>query len=228
MPARWMLDRIWGPWPGSGPAAGDRCGLWFRAPRGVEMIGRTNDPSPPAPGCRPGDRRAAIRRARGAHRGDGPGVAGPRRRRGLDGRECPPGRGNPARRDRVRSRAMVAACAPATARRGRLDFGRRLLAVDPLGAAVSPFHGPALHPRRRLAPGRRSGCRPAIDACRAVLRLDPTHLEARRLLIVGAATTGDLPLARAEFRIYLGFNPPDAVPLRRWLDGHADRSSPAR
>ena len=108
-----------------------------------------------------------------------------------------------------------------------LDFGRRLLDRRTWAAR---YHLSMAQLFTRGDDWRPAGgdWRQAIDACRAVLRLDPTHLEARRLLIVGAATTGDLPLARAEFRIYLGFDPPDAVPLRRWLDGHADRSSSAR
>jgi hypothetical protein len=108
-----------------------------------------------------------------------------------------------------------------------LDFGRRLLAVDPW---VARYHLSMAQIFTRGDDWRPAGgdWRQAIDACRAVLRLDPTNLEARRLLIIGAATTGDLPLARDEFRIYLGFDPPDAGPLRRWLDGLPDRSSPAR
>jgi cytochrome c-type biogenesis protein CcmH/NrfG len=108
-----------------------------------------------------------------------------------------------------------------------LDFGRRLLAVDPW---VARYHLSMAQIFTRGDDWRPAAgdWRPAIDACRAALRLDPTNLEARRLLIVGAATTGDLPLARDEFRIYLGFDPPDAGPLRRWLEGLPDPSSPAR
>jgi predicted CXXCH cytochrome family protein len=108
-----------------------------------------------------------------------------------------------------------------------LDFGRRLLAVDPW---VARYHLSMAQIFSRGDDWRPAGgdWRPAFDACRAALRLDPTNHEARRLLIVGAATMGDLPLARDEFRTYLSFDPPDAEPVRRWLDGVAARSPPAR
>jgi hypothetical protein len=39
--------------------------------------------------------------------------------------------------------------------------------------------------------------------------------------------SGDLTLARAESRIYLAFDPPDAEPLRRWLESQpAARAGP--
>ena len=66
---------------------------------------------------------------------------------------------------------------------------------------------------------------PAVDACRAALQLDPTNLEARRLLIIGAVKIGDMVLARNEYRIYLGFDPPDAEALRRWIESQPARSA---
>jgi hypothetical protein len=67
----------------------------------------------------------------------------------------------------------------------------------------------------------------AIEACRSALRLDPTNLAARRLLIVGAVMTGDRALARTEYQAYLGFKPSDAGSLGRWLDAHpASRAGP--
>jgi predicted CXXCH cytochrome family protein len=119
--------------------------------------------------------------------------------------------------------AMVAA-SQLRRRDEALGFGRRLLAVDPW---VARYHLSMAQILTRGDDWRPAGgdWRQAIDACRAVLRLEPTNLEARRLLVVGAATTGDMTLARDELRIYLGFEPPDAGALRRWLDGVADRPS---
>ncbi len=129
-------------------------------------------------------------------------------------------------RERALELAMVAA-SQLHRRDEALDFGRRLLAVDPWVARYHLSMAQILIRGDDWRPGG-GDWRPAIDACRAALRLDPTNLEARRLLIVGAATTGDLPLARDEFRIYLGFDPPDAGRLRRLLEGLPDPSSPGR
>jgi len=122
------------------------------------------------------------------------------------------------RRERALELAMVLA-SQLHRRDEALDFGRRTLAVDPW---VARYHLSMAQLYTRGGDWRPAGgnWRPAIDACRAALRLAPTNLEARRLLIVGAVMTGDLPLARGEFRIYLGFEPPDADNLRRWLESH--------
>jgi Cytochrome c554 and c-prime len=123
------------------------------------------------------------------------------------------------RRERVLDLAMVLA----SQRHDRalaLDFGRRTLAVNPwlaryhLSMAQIYTRGDDWRPAK-------GQWQPAIDACRAALKLDPTNLEARRLLIVGAVMTGDLTLARSQYRTYLGFDPPDAEPLRRWIGSHS-------
>jgi tetratricopeptide (TPR) repeat protein len=125
------------------------------------------------------------------------------------------------RRERVLDLAMVLA-SQLQERDLALEFGRRTLAVDPW---VSRYHlsmaqvytrGDDWRPAKGQWP-------PAIDACRAALKLDPTNLEARRLLIVGAVMTGDLTLARSEYRTYLAFDPPDAAALRGWIESRPIR-----
>jgi hypothetical protein len=91
-----------------------------------------------------------------------------------------------------------------------LALGRRLLAVDPWASA---YH---LAVAQVHARGRRWG--EAAEACRATLRLDPTNLAARRLLIEAAVQLGDMPQARAEAQTYFGFDPPDGEEVRRRLD----------
>jgi Flp pilus assembly protein TadD len=61
--------------------------------------------------------------------------------------------------------------------------------------------------------------RPAIDACRAALRLNPADLSARRLLIACYLRQGDTTRARAECRTLIGFDPPDRDQLERWMAG---------
>jgi hypothetical protein len=100
-----------------------------------------------------------------------------------------------------------------------LDFGRRLLHVDPW---ISRYHlsMAQLYTRGNDWQPAKGQWPPAIAACRSALRLDPTNLAARRLLIVGAVLTGDETLASSEYHAYLSFNPPDAGSLGRWLDSH--------
>ena len=119
-------------------------------------------------------------------------------------------------RERVLDLAMVLA-SQLRHRDEALAFGRRTLAVDPW---ISRYHMSMAQLYTRgddWRPGK-GQWGPAIKACQAALRLDPTNLEARRLLIEGAVMTGDLTLARGEFRTYAGFDPPDAESLRRWLE----------
>jgi hypothetical protein len=119
-------------------------------------------------------------------------------------------------RERVLDLAMVLA-SRLHLRDDALEFGRRTLAVDPW---VAKYYLSMAQVYSRGVDWRQAGgqWRPAIEACRTALRLDPTNLKARSLLIAGAVMTGDLTLARDEARTYLGFNPPDAEPLRRWLE----------
>jgi hypothetical protein len=82
-----------------------------------------------------------------------------------------------------------------------LAFARRALYVNPSASA----HHLAL---AQLSAQRRAW-REVVDACRAALRLNPADLSARRLLVFSLVQFGDLSAARAEYRIYLGFDPPD-------------------
>ena len=135
--------------------------------------------------------------------------------------------GRPGDRTRPWSRhlelAMVDGLATASARRGprlRPPASR----CQPLGRAVPACRWPrssseatAGAGRRRLATGhRRLPRRP---------RLDPTNLEAPRLLMVGGARPATLPWP-ATTRICLGFDPPDAGLLRRLLEGLPDPRLP--
>jgi tetratricopeptide (TPR) repeat protein len=58
----------------------------------------------------------------------------------------------------------------------------------------------------------------AADEAQAVLRLNPFHLEARKLLVVCYHQLGDKAHARAEFDHLLELNPPDPQSLHRWFD----------
>ena len=60
----------------------------------------------------------------------------------------------------------------------------------------------------------------AANACREALRLDPTDLGARRILIHAALQLRDLSTARADFRAFEAFDPPDAEQYRRLLGGY--------
>ncbi len=107
-----------------------------------------------------------------------------------------------------------------------LDFGRRTLAIDPWMSRYHLSMAQVLSRDKDWRPG--AGDWPAaIAACKAALRIDPTNLEARRLLIAGAVMNGDLALARAESRIYLAFDAPDADRVRRWLESNG-ASTPER
>ena len=55
----------------------------------------------------------------------------------------------------------------------------------------------------------------AAAACREALRLDPTHLETRTILVRSELHLGNLEAARAEFQTLLGFDPPDRAELIR-------------
>jgi hypothetical protein len=105
-----------------------------------------------------------------------------------------------------------------------LDFGRRTLAVDPWLARYHLSMAQLYTRGDDWRPGE-GQWRPAVDACRAALRLDPTNFEARRLLIIGAVKIGDMVLARSEYRTYLGFDPPDAEALRRWIESQPARTA---
>jgi len=60
--------------------------------------------------------------------------------------------------------------------------------------------------------------RKAADEAQATLKLNPFHLEARKLLIVCYHQQGDKARARAEFDHLLKLNPPDKQTLHHWFD----------
>jgi tetratricopeptide (TPR) repeat protein len=59
--------------------------------------------------------------------------------------------------------------------------------------------------------------RAAASACRETLRLDPTNLAVRELLVRCELHLGHVDLARRELQTLLGFDPPDRDNLRNWL-----------
>jgi tetratricopeptide (TPR) repeat protein len=59
--------------------------------------------------------------------------------------------------------------------------------------------------------------RAAADSCRKTLRLNPTNLQIRKLLIRSSIRLGDPEAARRELDTLLGFDPPDRDDLLRWF-----------
>ena len=57
----------------------------------------------------------------------------------------------------------------------------------------------------------------AAAACRESLRLDPTNLTVRKLLVRCELHLGHADVARRELETVLGFDPPDRDELRDWL-----------
>src|SRR5207249_12294717 len=60
--------------------------------------------------------------------------------------------------------------------------------------------------------------RHAADEAQAVLKLNPFHLEARKLLVICCHQLGDKTRARKEFGHLLELNPPDQKSLHRWFE----------
>jgi tetratricopeptide (TPR) repeat protein len=61
----------------------------------------------------------------------------------------------------------------------------------------------------------------AVSECREVLQRNPTHINARLLLVGYHLERGEKALAKAEFEIVLSLRPSDPEGLRRW---YAERS----
>jgi predicted CXXCH cytochrome family protein len=59
--------------------------------------------------------------------------------------------------------------------------------------------------------------RAAADACRAALRLNPTNIQVRKLLVRCYLRLGDPQAARDEFETLMGFDLPDRDELLRWF-----------
>jgi predicted CXXCH cytochrome family protein len=65
----------------------------------------------------------------------------------------------------------------------------------------------------------RKDWRGAVEACRISVRLDPTSVEARRLLIRSLIELRDEPAARAEYEILRRLKPEGREELQRWFEG---------
>jgi tetratricopeptide (TPR) repeat protein len=57
----------------------------------------------------------------------------------------------------------------------------------------------------------------ATAACREALRLNPTNLNVRKLLVRCLLRLGDQPAARGEFETLIAFDPPDRDQLLGWF-----------
>jgi Tfp pilus assembly protein PilF len=109
--------------------------------------------------------------------------------------------------------AAVIGAANLAARAGRLEeaipYWRRAIAINPWR---SDYH-------RDLAIGcfNHRDWPAAAAACRDALRLNPTDLKTRRLLVRCELHLRNLEAARAEFQTLLQCNPPDREELIRWF-----------
>lgn len=65
------------------------------------------------------------------------------------------------------------------------------------------------------------------DACRQVLRANPAHLAARRLLAQALVRSGEGESGRAEFQRLLDFDPPNRAELLRWFDEEQAHGQPS-
>jgi tetratricopeptide (TPR) repeat protein len=92
-----------------------------------------------------------------------------------------------------------------------IGYWRRLLAVNPW-QEVTHFNLAKIASRREDWPE-------VLRECQAGLRLDPTSVDSRTLLVQYYANTGDPARARAEFEALLALKPPRAAELRRWFAG---------
>jgi len=64
---------------------------------------------------------------------------------------------------------------------------------------------------------RRGDWPAALSACRAALGVDPTHLDARALLVACLIRTGNKEQARAEFATLMALKPPKQAELEQWF-----------
>jgi Tfp pilus assembly protein PilF len=81
---------------------------------------------------------------------------------------------------------------------------------------VNPWQGFSRYHLARLLAGRRDWDG-ALTECRAVLRLNPAHQEARKLLIECHLRKGEVEQARAELDVLLASRPDNPDGLRRWF-----------
>jgi predicted CXXCH cytochrome family protein len=81
---------------------------------------------------------------------------------------------------------------------------------------VNPYSAPYFHQLADLH-YQQKNWRPALDAARRALELNPAHLEARRLLIFCSLQLGLRDEARAAFEVYAAFKPADVEAVRAML-----------
>jgi Flp pilus assembly protein TadD len=94
-------------------------------------------------------------------------------------------------------------------RKSAIDFWRRAVAISPWRSDYLVELAPLYFQNRDWSA--------AAESCRAVLRLDPTHLETRKLLVRCELRLGHIDAARAELEALLEFDPPDGDELRQWF-----------
>jgi Flp pilus assembly protein TadD len=94
-------------------------------------------------------------------------------------------------------------------RQAAIDFGRRAVAVNPSSAT---YH---VHLAELFAASK--DWHRAIGECREGLRLDPTNLDVRALLIGFLFQAGDKDQARVQFNLLMALKPPQEAELRRWF-----------
>jgi predicted CXXCH cytochrome family protein len=81
---------------------------------------------------------------------------------------------------------------------------------------VNPYFAPYFHQLANVH-FQRKDYRPALDAARRALELNPAHLEARRLVIACTLELGMREEARAAFEVYAAFKPADVEAVRAML-----------
>jgi Flp pilus assembly protein TadD len=113
--------------------------------------------------------------------------------------------------------ARAAALAAQVGRREEaIAYWRRAIAINPW---LSYYHA-----ELALQYSLRHDWRQAAEACRQALRLNPSNVAVRRLLVECSFRLGDLQAARVEFETVLGFDPSDRGDLLRWFSQQLGRS----
>ena len=92
-----------------------------------------------------------------------------------------------------------------------VEYWKRLLTVN-------PWQEPTHYNLAKVA-AEREDWPEVLRECQEGLRIDPTSVESRTLLVLYYAKTGDPARARAEFEVLLALKPPKEEELRRWFAG---------
>jgi hypothetical protein len=100
------------------------------------------------------------------------------------------------------------------------NLGRKDLAVSYWKRllTVNPWQEPTHYNLAKVAAEREDWAE-VLRECQAGLRIDPTSIESRTLLVLYYAKTGAPDRARAEFEALLALKPPKEQELRRWFAG---------